>query len=244
VPHGFVPLHTVQALLTHRSVRQLLAAAAVQVAVAALRQTPAPSHALVMLDGQVSSACPKATLVQVPTLPVTLHAWQLPLHAVLQHTPSTQLPLRQSPFAAHVSPFVNTQAPALLHALGVTHALAGNVSCWPVGTLVQVPRLPATLHAWHAVVHVLLQQTPSTQLPLRHWPSLEQVCPLVSTHALAPLPPLQALGATHALVGKLSVCPEGRLVQVPTLPVTLHAWQMPLQALSQQTPSTQLPLAH
>jgi hypothetical protein len=32
-------------------------------------------------------------------------------------------------------------------------------------------------------------------------------------------------------------------VQVPLLPATSQAWHWPLQAVSQQTPSTQLPLA-
>lgn len=36
------------------------------------------------------------TLVQVPTVPAALQAWQLPVHALLQHTPSTQLPDVQS----------------------------------------------------------------------------------------------------------------------------------------------------
>ena len=36
---------------------------------------------------------PEATGLHVPTLPVWLQESQEPLHAVLQHTPSTQLPL-------------------------------------------------------------------------------------------------------------------------------------------------------
>ena len=38
--------------------------------------------------------------------------------------------------------------------------------------------------------------------------------------------------------------PAGVLAQAPTLPPRLQAWQVPLQALLQQTPSTQLPLWH
>jgi hypothetical protein len=35
--------------------------------------------------------------------------------------------------------------------------------------LVQVPTEPATLQASHAPEQTVLQQTPSTQLPLEHW---------------------------------------------------------------------------
>jgi len=35
--------------------------------------------------------------------------------------------------------------------------------------LVQAPRLPARLQAWHAPQVALPQQTPLTQLPLMHW---------------------------------------------------------------------------
>jgi hypothetical protein len=45
------------------------------------------------------------TAVHVPTAPLSAHPWQLPAHAVLQHTPSTQFIDRhrepQSPPAVH-----------------------------------------------------------------------------------------------------------------------------------------------
>jgi hypothetical protein len=58
---------------------------------------------------------PDATGLQVPTLPATLQASQEPPHAVLQHTPSTQLPLPHWLEAEHVAPLVcfGTHAPAL-----------------------------------------------------------------------------------------------------------------------------------
>lgn len=43
-----------------------------------------------------------------------------------------------------------------------------SASLVPDATDVHVPRLPATLHATHAPVHAVLQQTPSTQPPLAH----------------------------------------------------------------------------
>jgi hypothetical protein len=56
---------------------------------------------------------PDATGLQVPALPATLQASQEPPHAVLQHTPSTQLPLPHWLAALHVPPlvFLGTQTP-------------------------------------------------------------------------------------------------------------------------------------
>lgn len=50
-----------------------------------------------VVAAQAASA-PDVTAEQVPTLPVKLQAWQAPLQAELQHTPSAQLrPLPQEP---------------------------------------------------------------------------------------------------------------------------------------------------
>ena len=56
----------------------------------------------------------EGTMLHVPTLPGRLHASQAPpLQAVLQHTPSTQLPLRHWLFAVQATaPFFGTHAPA------------------------------------------------------------------------------------------------------------------------------------
>jgi hypothetical protein len=43
------------------------------------------------------------------------------------------------------------------------------------------------------------------------------------------------------MVQPVSVWPSGTLVHVPTKPVMLQAWQVPAQALLQQTPSTHCP---
>jgi hypothetical protein len=53
--------------------------------------------------------------VQWPTDPVWLQDTQLPLHAMLQHTPSTQKPDEQSPLAWQTAPL------ALLPHLSATH---------------------------------------------------------------------------------------------------------------------------
>jgi hypothetical protein len=54
----------------------------------------------------------------------------------------------------------------------------------PAATGEQVPTLPGTLQESQAPLHAVSQQTPSTQLPLRHW--LEEVHatgPSFGTHA-------------------------------------------------------------
>jgi hypothetical protein len=48
----------------------------------------------------------------------------------------------------------------------------------PLGTVVQVPGLLTTSHAWHCPVHAESQQRPSTQKPLVHWPGAVHVAPL------------------------------------------------------------------
>jgi len=56
----------------------------------------------------------------------------------------------------HVWPFTFLQLPLPLHALLPLHT--GLLSGIPTGTFAHVPRLPLTLHAWHMLVQVLLQQ--------------------------------------------------------------------------------------
>jgi hypothetical protein len=48
---------------------------------------------------------PSATLLHVPSLPDTLHFWQLLVQALSQQTPSTQWPLTHSPAPPQVPPF-------------------------------------------------------------------------------------------------------------------------------------------
>jgi hypothetical protein len=57
---------------------------------------------------------PAETGEQVPTLPARSQASQAPPHAVLQQTPSTQLPEAQALAAEQAPPlvFLGTQAPA------------------------------------------------------------------------------------------------------------------------------------
>src|SRR6266540_4188940 len=111
---------------------------------------------------------------------------------------------RQAPLPLQVPSFVQLPAPALL----ATQRCLG--SDWPLGTLVHLPRLPATLQLLQrpleASAHALSQQTFSVQKPEAHWLPAVQAEPLL----LTPHDPF-----THVL-GDL---------QSPSL------WQLVLQAL-------------
>lgn len=92
-------------------------------------------------------------------------------------------------------------------------------------------------------MHAELQQTPSTQLPVKHSVPSVQVCPLTFLH---PPMPSHVLVPLHVLTGKLSCVPEAMFPHVPLIvaPEAIeHAWHVPEQAVSQQRPSTQFPLA-
>jgi hypothetical protein len=131
----------------------------------------------------------------------------------------------------------------------------------PEATGLHVPSWVATLHASQEPPQAVLQQKPSTQLPLMHWLAavhvpplgfwlvqvpLKQVLPLVHWLLLVQVVGQEAEEPLHRngeQVG-LPALPEATRLHVPTLPVTLQASQEPPQAVLQQTPSTQLPLPH
>jgi hypothetical protein len=81
-----------------------------------------------------------------------------------------------------------------------THSLSGSV---PFVMLLQVPSVPpvsAAAHASHDPLHALLQQKPSTQLPLPHWLDAVQRAPLALLHippVVQPKPGRQSAGVTH-----------------------------------------------
>jgi hypothetical protein len=108
---------------------------------------------------------------------------------------------------------------------------------------VHLPSVPGMLHASHAPEHALLQQTPSTQKPEAQLALLVQYPPLPAcaiTHAPKPLQ-----FVAHSSSGSVltAIFPH-----VPSLPLPFftaeHAWQAPVHALSQQTPSTHEPDVH
>lgn len=114
-----------------------------------------------------------------------------------------------------------------------------------------VPSRPASAQAPQSDVQAVSQQTASAQKPLAHSPPVPQGAPsaLMATH----LPPLQypvvqsadvvhpvahAPAAQDAYGAQLRDAPCGAPLataeQVPSFPATSHAWQLPLQAASQQ----------
>jgi hypothetical protein len=116
----------------------------------------------------------------------------------------SQRPARQTvPSAYRRQPPEPSQVPSVPQLLGPWswQARAGSVvpaargSRVPERTGVQVPRAPAEAQYWQRPAQAVLQQTPSTQLPLAHWSPLVQVWPLPRGPQL---PLLQTLGATQS----------------------------------------------
>lgn len=80
-------------------------------------QLPAPSHDCVFPEHAIMplvSSWFTGTFEHVPTLPATLHAWHVPVHAVLQQTPSTQWLFAQWFDVVHVAPLGESGTHALL----------------------------------------------------------------------------------------------------------------------------------
>ena len=78
-------------------------------------------------------------------------------------------------FPSHVAPHV----PLPEHAVrGVPLAFG----CTAPTTTVHVPRLVDTSHAWHWLLHAVLQQTPSTQFPDEHCVPAVHTVPLLARH--------------------------------------------------------------
>jgi hypothetical protein len=140
------------------------------------------------------------------------------------------------------------QAPvASSHRYG-PHWLSGIAVDW------QVPTLPTTSQASSGPVHAVSQQTPCAQKPLAHSEAALQVSPLLSSgaHAFAEQkkPVAHSLPVLHeAKQVPVSLhtypphsgsgVPAASGEQVPTVPGKPQAWQAPVHAALQQTPSAQ-----
>lgn len=110
-------------------------------------------------------------------------------------------------------------APTLAHLSPFGHGVlvpGGQVLATPLHELALVRVLTTHVVIEHMAVDV-------AQTPLLHWPVVPQ-----------------GAVVAHPGWGAGGGLPE-RFVHVPTLPVTLHAWHAPPQALLQQTPSAQKP---
>ena len=136
-----------------------------------------------------------------------------------RQAPATQSePAEQSP----------SEEQALLQAFG-PQMYAPQLDC------VRAGQLPAPSHEAAAV------EIPAEQLEARHCVAALGYAQTVREEP-SQVPP-QALPSV-AQAGRPSRGSPTTAVQTPTLPPTLHASHWPLQAVSQQTPSTQLPLPH
>jgi hypothetical protein len=78
---------------------------------------PASMHWLAGVGG-----IPIGMLLQVPADPVSAHDWQVPVHAVAQHTPCAQKPDAHSVAPAHVCPSGFLEQVPPLHTLGATQS--------------------------------------------------------------------------------------------------------------------------
>jgi hypothetical protein len=115
-------------------------------------------------------------------------AHAVPLQAAPPHESCTcagHVPVPLHEAASVITPSVQdtarhwTAAPGYAHAAGSLpsqvppQAVPSEAQAWrdPCGaptTVVHVPALPATSHAWHCPAHAELQHTPSLQKPLAH----------------------------------------------------------------------------
>jgi hypothetical protein len=183
------------------------------------------------------------TAVQTPLLPARLQASHCPPQALSQQTPSTQFPVAHCEAAEQAEPPASsgTQSPPE-HQSPATQSVSAE----------QLPLQAAGPHwygaqAWvcgagqwpapsQAAANVA---TPEAQLGPRHCPvEYAQAAPLLPSHS----PPQADPSVAHA--GRAPCGAPATARQVPAEPKTSQAWHCPLQAWSQQTPSTQFPVAH
>lgn len=87
-----------------------------------------------------------------------------------------------APAYEHVDAFVPSHAPAqgLPPSSAPPPRHAARVPCGAPVTVVHVPMLPPTSHAWHCPVHPVLQHTPSMHTPLAHWLLVSHEVPLAA----------------------------------------------------------------
>jgi hypothetical protein len=191
---------------------------------------------------------PAAALMHVPTEPTSPQVWQVPPQALLQQTPSTQKPLAQSPAVLHATPFCScgTHRPAaqwlpavqsLFEPQLVAHAAVAHMNAPQelVPGVWQTPRPLQVLAGWyvepvheepmHVVPITCRRQAPAPS----HMPSRPQV---------------DASSAAHSLSGSVPPTTGRHRPSAWAVFAAAQAAQASPQVDSQQTPSTQLPLAH
>ncbi len=205
---------------------------------AALRMPVLPG-----LQAATPQMVPTGRGAQVPALPLTLQALHAPHEALWQQTLSVHIPVKQSALLAQAAPsglrllqlpdwqvYPVTQSPS--EAQRVRHPLPPQMKCPGQACAVTV-QVPAPLQALAVAVDPVQVAAP-------------QLVPAAAfRHAPAPLQvPSNPQGGEgeHCWCG--SAAPAGTGWHEPATPATLHDWQVPQLGAEQQTPSTQLPLAH
>jgi hypothetical protein len=150
---------------------------------AVARQPPAPLHTLPAPHSPPGSL-PSGIGVHLPTLPGRLQAWQVPLHAVSQQTPSTQLPVEQTePSLPQLPPgprHVRWHAPAPLHALVHEPTLAQS----PLGSVPAAANaLPQPLVSQMLTVHAAVGGGQTVPVPPLHTVGVDADVGRVDEHA-------------------------------------------------------------
>ena len=191
-----------------------------------------------------SGSWPAGTFVQVPTVPVSAHDWQVPAQAALQQNPWAQKPDTHSAAAAQATPIAflvqvpplqeNGDTQSALVVQVVLQALVphANGSQADVLTVWQVP-VPLQVRVGENVDPVQLAATQVVPLAYRRQAPPPSQNPSVP-QAAAPL-------SAHWFRGS---CPAGTFVHVPAVPLSAHDWQVPPQPALQQNPWAQNPEAH
>jgi hypothetical protein len=181
---------------------------------------------------------------QIPAAPVAVSPqdMQVPLQAVAQQTPCAQMLLEHSAPLAHAAPFdLSPQEPALLQvANGAQSALVAQV---PLQALAPQANGKHELAAGVTQVPAPSQVDPGVKVvPLVGQVALEQAVPWTYfSHAPeAHFPSVPQPGAPWSAQVPAGSGPEATAVQRPIDPAMAHDWQVPVQAVVQQTPCSQL----
>jgi hypothetical protein len=176
-------------------------------------QAPEPSHPpeSPQLDVGAIGHCPcgsrpPLTAPQTPSAPCPFaaaeQAWQVPVQPVLQHTPSTQNPLVQSPPAPHFLPFAQRVA----HVVGLP----------PQSTSVSFPSCFASLQA-------SMPTQPSGNGPPHVLPSATHVVGVQPQRFAVPPPP-HVFGSVQSALVWQPHCPVALHTSPGVVPQVAPAW--------------------
>jgi len=211
-------------------------------------QVPVWPHEAGPLSRHMScgSSRPGSTGQHVPSRPVWLQLTHAPRQPTLQQTPSAQKPEAQSPSLVQLAP------DGLGPQLPFTHRVPATQSALDRHALMQARVAASQLNGAQIVAGPGLQwPTPSQTLTpttdaSAHAPALHTVpetcCRQAPLPSQVPSSPQLDVAATGQTLGVRGAPPAGTALQFPGDPWTLQAIHVPVQAVLQQTPSTQKPL--